>query len=379
MYTHTSYRQIQSNLIKFLSEEKSPIILILGMRQVGKSTLAQNIAEGHEFVKFNFDLVSDILEFNNQNRHDLGLFSEKYKDKIIIIDEIQKSPESTSIVKHLYDNFNMKFVLTGSSEVKIRKNLGDSLVGRIHEVRLYPLSLREINIQNGLKWDESLEFNNFESNQQNLLKLLIYGSLPNLLNIKYDNYESYLMDYTNTIISKDVLEIAGTRKSTQVFLLAKLLALQIGQLVNFNELAVNTELSRESVYKYIDIFEQMGIIVRAKPISTNEREAISKATKIYFTDLGVRNSLVGNFSPFNERLDKGQLLENAVFLGIKRSDEYNNIYSSLGFFRSSTNKEIDIVRKVDDKEYLYEIKVTDNSRKKNVKTINLEIAQKYLY
>lgn len=379
MYTHTSYRQIQSNLIKFLSEEKSPIILILGMRQVGKSTLAQNIAEGHEFVKFNFDLVSDILEFNNQNRHDLGLFSEKYKDKIIIIDEIQKSPESTSIVKHLYDNFNMKFVLTGSSEVKIRKNLGDSLVGRIHEVRLYPLSLREINIQNGLKWDESLEFNNFESNQQNLLKLLIYGSLPNLLNIKYDNYESYLMDYTNTIISKDVLEIAGTRKSTQVFLLAKLLALQIGQLVNFNELAVNTELSRESVYKYIDIFEQMGIIVRAKPISTNEREAISKATKIYFTDLGVRNSLVGNFSPFNERLDKGQLLENAVFLGIKRSDEYNNIYSSLGFFRSSSNKEIDIVRKVDDKEYLYEIKVTDNSRKKNVKTINLETAQKYLY
>lgn len=373
------YRQIQANLSALISETKSPIILILGMRQVGKSTLAQNIIKNHEFVKFNFDLISDILEFNNKNRHDLSLFAEKYKNKIVIIDEIQKSPEATSIVKHLHDNFNMKFILTGSSEIKIRKNLGDSLAGRIHEVRLYPLSLKEINIQKEMKWDDSLEFNNFEENQQNLLKMLIFGSLPNLLNISVENYEEYLRDYTNTIISKDVLEIAGTRKSTQVFLLAKLLALQIGQLVNFNELAVNTELSRESVYRYIDIFEQMGIIVRAKPISTNEREAISKATKIYFTDLGVRNSLIDNFSPFNERLDKGQLLENVVFLGIKRNDEYHNIHSSLGFFRSSTNKEIDIVRKVGELEDLYEVKVSDKSKKKNLKIINFGTTQKYLY
>jgi hypothetical protein len=373
------YRQIQANLTKLISEEKSPIILILGMRQVGKSTLATNIADKKEFVRFNFDLISDQADFNNQNRHDLGLFAEKYKNKIIIIDEIQKSPEATSIVKHLYDNFNMKFVLTGSSEVKIRKNLGDSLAGRIHEVRLYPLSLNEINIQKGSNWDESKEFNNFEENQQNLLKVLTFGSLPNLLNIENNNYEDYLNDYTNTIISKDVLEVAGTRKGSQVYLLAKLLALQIGQLVNFNELAVNTDLSRESVYRYIDIFEQMGIIIRAKPISTNEREAISKATKIYFTDLGVRNSLIGNFSPFGQRLDKGQLLENAVFAGIKRSDDYNNLHSDLGFFRSSTNKEIDIVRKVGDSEDLYEVKVKDNNKKKNVKIINFDTAQKYLY
>lgn len=373
------YRQIQNDLVDLISHDKSPIILILGMRQVGKSTLATKIAEGNDFVRFNFDLISDQSDFCNQNRHDLSLFAEKYKNKLIIIDEIQKSPDATSIVKHLYDNFNMKFILTGSSEIKIRKNLGDSLAGRLHEVRLYPLSLEEINRQTGLTWDNGLEFNNFEENQKNLLKVLIYGSLPNLLNIESRNYEDYLRDYTNTIISKDVLEVAGTRKSTQVFLLAKLLALQIGQLINFNELSTNTEFSRESVYRYIDIFEQMGIIVRAKPISTNEREAISKATKIYFTDLGVRNSLVDNFGTFNNRLDKGQLLENAVFLGIKRQDAYNNIHSSLGFFRSSTNKEIDIVRKTGDVENLYEVKVTDNSKKKNLTIINFDNAQKYLY
>ena len=226
---------------------------------------------------------------------------------------------------------------------------------------------------------EDSEFVNFEENQSNLLKILVYGSLPNLQNIALSDYETYLRDYTNTIISKDVLEIAGTRKSTQVYLLAKFLALQIGQLVNFNELSINTELSRESVYRYVDIFEQMGIIVRAKPISTNEREAISKATKIYFTDLGVRNSLVDNFKPFNQRIDNGQLLENAVFVGIKRSDEYKNVYSSLGFFRSTSGKEIDIVRKHDDVEDLYEVKVRNVSKKKNVKVITLQNAQKYLY
>jgi predicted AAA+ superfamily ATPase len=307
------------------------------------------------------------------------LFSEKYKDRIIIIDEIQKSPEATSIIKHLYDNLSMKFILTGSSEIKIRKNLGDSLAGRVHEVKLYPLSIREINLQSNMNWNNNSEFVNYEENQKILLRTLIYGSLPNLQNIDFKDYETYLNDYTNILISKDVLELEGTRKSTKIYFLAKLLALQIGQLVNFNELALNTELSRETVYRYIDTFEQMGIIIRAKPISTNERESISKATKIYFTDLGVRNSLIGNFNLLNQRLDKGQILENAVFVGIKRQDEYNNINSSLGFFRSISGSEIDIVRKNKNQENLYEVKVGSNRSRKNVDIINVENAQKYLY
>lgn len=349
------------------------------MRQVGKTTLATNVAGQGSYVRFNFDLLGDRLDFGNQDRHSLDLFAEKYRDKVVIVDEIQKSPEATAVIKHLYDNFGIKFILTGSSEIKIRKNLGDSLTGRVHEVKLYPLSIKEIGIQNGLVWDDTGGFSNFEESQRSLLKTLVYGSLPNLLNIKTENYEEYLSDYTNTLISKDVLEIAGTRKNNQVYLLAKLLALQIGQLVNFNELANNTELSRESVYRYVDIFEQMGIIIRAKPISTNEREAISNATKIYFTDLGVRNALVDNFNPFNLRLDGGQLLENAVFVGMKRSDDYGGVHSSLGFFRSATNKEIDIVRKVKEHEDLYEVKIKDNSKKKNLKIITMQTAQRYLY
>lgn len=367
------YRKLQESLQSLLYQKKAPILLIMGMRQVGKSTLAINLAKKKgSYVRFNFDLLSDISEFNNQDRHSLALFAEKYKNNLIIVDEVQKAPQATSIIKHLYDNFQMSFILTGSSEIKLRKGIGDSLVGRIHEIKLYPLTLQEIRVQ-------KQEPDNYDTNQKNMLNYLIYGSLPNLLNIAPSEYESYLKDYANTIISKDVLEIAGTRKSTQVFLLAKLLALQIGQLINFNELAINTEFSRETVYRYIDIFEQMGLIIKAKPISTNEREAISKATKIYFTDLGIRNAFIENFQSYNQRIDKGQLLENAVFIGIKKRLDYDKNNSSLGFFRSYTGKEIDIVEKNEQNEKLYEIKTTHKENNNgNVKIITLVTAQKYL-
>lgn len=367
------FRQIEKSLQAQISQNKAPILIITGMRQVGKTTLALNLAKSFgNYIHFNFDLLSDASEFNNQDRHSLAIFAEKYKGSLVVIDEVQKFPESTSIIKHLYDNFQMRFVLTGSSEIKLRKGLGDSLVGRIYETHLYPLTLEEIRIQKE-------EPDNYDVNQKNMLNYLVYGSLPNLLNIPRGEHEEYLNDYVNTIISKDVLEVTGTRKSTRVFLLVKLLALQIGQLVNFNELAINTEFSRETIYKYVDIFEQMGLIIRAKPISTNQRESISKATKIYFTDLGVRNSLVGDFQSINQRNDKGQLLENAAFVGIKKRLNYDRVNSSLGFFRTINGKEIDIVEKNGQEEKLYEVKTSHKNRKTgNVEFITLETAQKYL-
>lgn len=125
----------------------------------------------------------------------------------------------------------------------------------------------------------------------------------------------------------------------------------------------------------------MGLIIKAKPISTNEREAISKATKIYFVDLGVRNALVDNFDPFNQRLDRGQLLENAVFVGMKKKSDYLDDNSVLGFFRSRYGTEIDIVKKDGGEEKLFEIKTSlkkSRQKKGNVEIITLETAQKYI-
>lgn len=375
------YRQVEEKLTRLLVQPKAPIILILGLRQVGKSTLAQTLAKKQEWVRFDFDVLGDRQELSQSDRHSLAFLAQKYQGQVVIVDEIQKMPEATAVIKHLYDTYQMKFILTGSSELKIRRGVGDSLVGRLHEVRLYPLSLAEINIQSGLDFDPQREFNNYEVNQQLLWRYLVYGSLPQLQNIPVAQYRQYLDDFTNGLMSKDVLEVSGTRKATKVYLLAKLLALQIGQLVNFNELASNTEMSRESVYRYVDIFEQLGLIVRARPMSTNEREAISKRAKIYFTDLGVRNSLVGNFDAWEMRVDKGQLLENAVFVGIKRARDYGGVRTNLGFFRSPHGAEIDIVEKSGTRQKLYEVKVGGKGTpgKGKVEVISLQIAQKYLY
>jgi len=375
------YRQVLSTIKLIISQPEHPIILILGLRQVGKSTLAQTICKGKKFVRFNFDLLSDISEFTDQDRHNLELFAERYKNHIIIVDEVQKSPEAVGIIKHLYDSYKLNFILTDSSELKIRQHIGDSLAGRVKEFRLYPLSLSEIDIQSGLAFTPENEIENYEFNQKNLLQYLIYGSLPKLRNIKQEEYSSYLDDLTNGLLSKDVLEISGTKKPAQVFHLAKLLAHQIGQIINYNELAENTNLSRISVVNYIEIFEQMGLVARANPISTNTRESITKRTKIYFTDLGIRNSLINNFYPFETRQDKGQLLENAVFIGIKRQLDYAQTKYELGFFRSAYGSEIDIVKKVNGKEELFEIKTSKRTirNKNNVVYINLQTAQTYLY
>ncbi len=375
------HRQVLHEIGMLLDRGNPPIILILGLRQVGKSTLAKTVCTNRPAVFFNFDLVSDIADFTGRDRHNLALFAGRYRDHIIVVDEIQKSPEATGIVKHLHDTYNLPFLLTGSSELKLRAHIGDSLAGRLREIRLYPLSLKEIDIQQNMPFDSHSVFNNYEFNQQMLCRILVYGSLPQLQNIPEADYADYLHGLVNALLSRDLLELSAVRKPVQVYHLARLLALQVGQMVNFNELAENTSLSRISVVNFIEIFEQMGLVVRAHPLSTNRRESITKRTKVYFTDPGIRNSLINDFSPIDQRVDKGQLLENAVYMGIRRSLDYAKDPYELGFFRSEYGSEIDIVKKVAGNEELFEVKTGKRvSRKRSdVTYITLDDAQRYLY
>ncbi|MBI5358041.1 ATP-binding protein [Candidatus Amesbacteria bacterium] len=369
------FRQVQADIKKVLESKWKPIILILGARQTGKTTLARSLTDPKDSIRFDFDILDDINRFSSMDRESLHLFAKANQGKYILIDEVQKYPSVTATIKYLYDNFkdeDLKFILIGSSEIKIRQGLGDTLTGRVYEVRLYPLSLTEIQIQSGV-------VNNSQDDQLQLRKYLIYGSLPASQNLPLSNYSSFLKEYVNSLLSKDILEFGKIRKSAQIFLLAKLLAGQIGQLVNFNELAINTGLSRETVMRFVDIFEQLGLTYRASPISTNERESIMKATKIYFTDLGIRNALINNFEDINIRSDRGQLLENAVFMGLKRELDYKKDPYQLGFFRSPTGSEIDIVKRANDVCELFEIKSSNRNKKtKNVVYITPENAVSYL-
>lgn len=379
MYNHSMYRELSHQISLMLSQPHPPIILILGLRQTGKSTLVDALIKQLPHQRFSFDLVSDRKEFLNQNRHALADFATRYQNTIVFIDEVQKCPEATNIIKHLYDVYKLKFIMTGSSELLIKKHMGDSLAGRLRQFRLYPLSLHEIAVQRNLTAPNG---NLLHDRAQQLLQTyLIYGSLPNLENISIVEHSRYLSDFIESLLAKDILEIAHITKSTHIFALAKLLALQIGQLVNVNELATLTELSRNSIYHYLDIFEQLNLIFRVYPLSTNNRRAISAKFKVYFTDIGLRNALIGNFSPLHTRLDGGNLLENAVFMGMKRHLDYTLSHRyELGFFRSINGSELDMVVKTDGKEQLYEIKSSPKyMNKKGIVTyITMQNAWEYL-
>ena len=369
------YREITKKIQNILGQKKSPIVLLLGLRQTGKTTLAKNISKKQKIQLFNFDLQSNQQEFLNPDRHSLELFSQRYKGYIIVIDEFQKLPEASNVIKHLYDNFGIKFILTGSSELKIRKNAGDSLAGRITTFNLYPLSLKEILVQDKIVPESGAA--PYDKAQTILKRILVHGSLPSLQNISNDNWENYLTEFTETLLSKDVLEMSGIRKSTKIYTLAKLLAMQIGQLVNVNELATLLELPRTTIYNYLDILEQMSLIKRSHPISTNERRAIASKFKVYFTDLGIRNYLVGNFSSVGSRLDTRQLLENYSFISIKRSLDYAQKNYNLGFFRSESGSEIDIVLKTKEGEKLYEVKTNPKRAKKDTGIIYITMETAY--
>lgn len=371
------YREVQARINKILNKSKPPIILILGLRQTGKTTLAKNICQGKKFQLFNFDLLSDRKEFIENDRHSLANFAERYKKHIIIIDEVQKEPEATSVIKYLYDQYNLKFILTGSSELKIKKNISDNLTGRSRIFRLYPLNLREILMQKKIINDkQKIEF---DDAQIELQKYLVFGSLPTLQNIKQGDYQIFLKNFIDSLLAKDVLEIADIKNSIKIFTLAKFLAMQIGQLVNVNELAMLLELSRPSIYNYLDILEQLNIIVRANPISINERKAISEKFKIYFTDLGIRNALINNFDSLPARMDIGVLLENAAYIGIKKGLDYQEKNYKLGFFRNQAGSEIDLVLKINKQELLYEVKTTKKDKKNTkIKYITKNNVYQYL-
>ena len=372
------YRYISEDIKNALKAENPTIILILGLRQTGKTTLAKAVCLEKGYQMFNFDLLSDRREFERVDRHSLADFAERYKDKVILIDEVQKMPEATSIIKHLFDNYKLRFVLTGSSELKIRKNFGDTLAGRMKVFHLYPLSIKELLTQE--RKIKETENPSLDLAQIKLQKYLVFGSLPNIENIKPEEYALHLKNFAETLLSKDVLEISGIKKSTKLYGLAKLLAWQVGQLVNVNEVAMLAELSRPTVYSYLDILEQMNIISRAHAVSINERKAISEKFKVYFTDLGVRNALINNFENLQTRLDIGALLENAVYMGIKRQLDYEHRTYKMGFFRSKTGSEIDIVAQYNGKTYLYEVKTSDRFQRKKgvVSYITKSNAWKYL-
>lgn len=340
------------SLIKNQLESKPKIILIYGPRQAGKTTLINQVISQYEDSKVFFrgeDLrTQDIFATPNLDKLKRGVGDVS----LLIIDEAQYIANIGVSLKLLYDAYKTRIIASGSSSFDLANKMNEPLTGRSVTFTLYPLSVLEIPIKSP---DISIN--------ARLEEFLLYGMYPEVITTTgEDDKKNYLYDLVSNYLYRDILNFETVRKPKKVTDLLSLLALQIGQEVSISELAQNLSLSRIIVEKYLDILEKMFVIVNLRGFSRNLRKEISKTSKYYFVDLGLRNAMIRNFNPLNLRFDKGVMFENFCFIERLKMLTNKRQYANFYFWRTYDQKEIDLVEERGGKLYTYEFKWSTKER-----------------
>jgi predicted AAA+ superfamily ATPase len=359
-------RLIEKQILKEIN--KKEILIITGPRRIGKTTLLQSIRKKITKKSYYFDFTDPATEalwysFSKEKITSILEELDLLSSAVIFFDEIQYLKNAGLLLKLFYDYFpQIKVLATGSSSFLFLQNIGDSLAGRKKVISLYPLSLEEItNIRPKNFWQFKENFSQKEKLTQILEKILVYGAYPEIFLLKSaQEKKEKLKEIVDSYLFKDLLMIEGVKKPRTIVDLAQLLAYQIGSLVNPNELAQTLGIARETVLNYIDLLEKFFIIFRTFPFQKNMRQVIKKKFKVYFYDLGIRNALIGDFSPIEKRADKGFLLENALVLGLKRRIDYERKFFNLYFWQDYDGREVDILLK-NQNLYGFEVKWEEKS------------------
>jgi len=335
-------------------EKYKQVLILLGSRQVGKTTIVKKIFPNGDYFLVDNEPIKKILETYDIETYKT-LINENSKE--IIIDEIHLLSNPGRAIKIIYDQLeNIKIIITGSSSFHIKNKTGESLAGRKIDYNIYPLTFSEYLNQKGIEKD--LNFNIFEKIiddkkynpkdqlykfdiENNLNGVLIYGQYPHL--IKNPNDEKYLLNFVDSLIFKDILELNLIEDKKLAKDLLKLLAFQIGNLINYSELANSLKADQRTIKRYIEIFEQSFILFRLYPYSKKKRDEISKSAKIFFYDTGVRNALIGDFSSLESRTDKGALFENFIVSELIKQDSYSDQNCKFYYWRTKQGSEIDVV------------------------------------
>lgn len=356
MIKRTLQKIIEKNLFK------GNIIIIYGARQVGKTTLVkQIIANSKEESKYlNCDILSVKGQLKDPEPEKLKFFLGNAK--LIVLDEAQNIENIGLILKVLTDTYkDLQIIATGSSSFDLANKINEPLTGRAVEFKLYPLSIQEIK--------ESEDLFSVESKIE---KLLTLGSYPEAFLLGKEEAIQKIDQISSSYLFKDILSLERIKKPNVLANLLKMLALQVGNEVNYNELSKNLGIDRKTVENYIDLLEKCFIIFKLNAFSRNLRKEISKSFKIYFYDLGIRNSLIQNYNSLDMRSDVGVLWENFCIIERIKRNNYNNIYANYYFWRTYTQKEIDFIEEREGKLFAYEMKW-----KKEMKSVPKEFLEEY--
>ena len=336
------YEQKADDLFK-----KGKVLVLFGPRRVGKTELVKKMIVGFKGEVFsgtgdNLDLREVLSSQRLQT-----IKSAFNKFDLIFIDEAQRIPDVGYIIKLLVDNMPGKtVVLTGSSSFDLSGQVGEPLTGRQTQKILFPLSIIELAKQfGGMHLIEHLE------------EYLLFGLYPEVLKQKsaVDKTE-YLISIRDSYLLKDIFELAEIKHREKIFGLLRLLAYQIGHTASLNELANSLGIAKQSVERYISLLEKAFIIKRIGGFSKNLRSEVTKSSRFFFLDTGIRNAVINNFNPLSGRNDVGMLWENFMVMERIKKQHYERTFSNNYFWRTYSQQEIDFVEERGGKLYGYEFK-----------------------
>lgn len=345
MITRTLQKRIEEKLFK------GKAIVVIGARQVGKSTLFQQITEGLDMPVLSLSCdepeVREMLMGMNTNALKLLVGNHR----LVMIDEAQRVQDIGMTLKRMADNLpGVQLMVTGSSSFELQNRLNEPLTGRKYEYHLYPLSTREL-----------LEHGGLLAVRQSLESRLVYGSYPDIIN-HADEAKELLMNIADSYLYKDLLALEDIRRPALLEKLLVALALQVGGEVSYNEIAQTVGTDSKTVEKYIDLLEKCYIVFRLNAFNRNLRTELKKSKKIYFYDNGIRNAVIQNFSPLTMRNDAGALWENFFISERIKANEYTGRYAKSYFWRTTQQQEIDYIEEADGQFTAFEMKW--NPRKK---------------
>ncbi len=322
---------------------KGKAIVVMGARQVGKTTLLEQIVDRDDVLFLNCDNHDDRADLEGKTSTELRNLVGNHR--MVIVDEAQRVRNIGLTLKMLVDlKLPMQILATGSSSLTLSDEINEPATGRLFEYRLYPLSLTELAMHTSQREEQRL-----------LEHRMIYGLYPEVVTHPEDA-RRILQNLTNNYLYRDLLEYRGVKKPDVLQKLVRALALQVGSEVSYNELSNLIGIDKATVESYIDLLEKCYVVFRLPSYSRNLRTEIKRGRKIYFYDNGVRNALISNFASLDMRNDTGVLWENLMMSERVKRNSYSQNYAQMYFWRTQQQQEIDLVEEMDGRLAAYEFK-----------------------
>ena len=336
------HRILEEKIQPLLGGNKA--IIVMGARQVGKSTLLnQLLGENKNALWLNGDDIDVQNLFHEMSstrmRALLG------NNKFLVIDEAQRIPGIGLRIKLVTDQVSdVQVIATGSSSFELASKVNEPLTGRKREFKMFPLTFKEM-----------VSHSNLLDELRMIPHRLVYGYYPEVVSNPGDE-KNTLKELSDSYLYKDILSLDSISKPDKLVRLLKALALQIGSQISYNEIGNMISLDSKTVERYVDILEKSFIIFRLGSFSRNLRNELKASRKIYFWDLGIRNAIIGNLAQIENRTDAGELWENFAIAERLKQNAYQNSFAQCWFWRTQQQKEIDYIEEENGMIHAFEFK-----------------------